>query len=386
MAVPRRLLVALALAAGLWFGTAGAGAAQTRADTAAVLLDAAERLRVQGQGAAARAVLELISRDYAGTPAAERVEAMLALVRRMPAAERSGVTELLVWSSTYGAWLGVAAPLIAESEDASAYGVGLLVGTPAGFLAARAYTRNRDLTIGQARAITFGGSFGTWQGFGWAEILGGGTEQQCDVLGNNCFEYDAGVDPQAQVAAAVAGGLAGIVIGSVLARKPITAGTSTAVSHGGAWGTWFGFAIPFVAGTDDGNTLLASTLVAGDAALIYTGIMAPKWRLSESRARLISIAGVIGGLVGTGLLLIVQPDEGRTAVVFPLVGSALGLGLGAHWTRNHDVSADSDHGAGGSALLDLDRGRWTMDLPAPALRLGRARRPAVYVPLLQARF
>ncbi|MGH7449472.1 MAG: hypothetical protein ACREK1_06145, partial [Longimicrobiales bacterium] len=45
---------------------AGALRAQTRADSAAVLLNAAEQLRLRGEAGAARAVLELIARQYAG--------------------------------------------------------------------------------------------------------------------------------------------------------------------------------------------------------------------------------------------------------------------------------------------------------------------------------
>jgi hypothetical protein len=391
----RRLCIALALMTALWAGSAGEAAAQTRADSAAVLLNAAERLRQQGDGAAARAVLELITRDYADTPAAAQVEAMLAAVRRMPAAERPGRTELLIFGATYGAWLGVAVPIILNTDDEAAFGVGLLAGAPAGFFTARAYTRSRPLTEGQARAITFGGTFGTWQGFGWAEVLDVGDQEESSCPPETpCFDDDSEADIRARAAAAVIGGLTGIGVGAAIAGKPITAGTSTAVTHGGLWGTWFGWGLSFLAGTDGEDENLASALVGGDVGLIATGIIAPRWQLSESRARLISIAGVIGGLAGGGLALIVQPEDERSAVAFPLIGSALGLGLGAHWTRGHDTRAEDRNDAGGGAVhggavLNLDQGRWALDLPDPTLRLertGRTAGTAVYVPLLQARF
>src|SRR5687767_4046483 len=212
----KQLCFALALMTALWAGIAGKAAAQTRADSAAVLLNAAERLRQQGDGAAARAVLELITRDYADTPAAAQVEAMLAAVRRMPEAERPGRTELLVFGATYGAWLGVAFPILLNTEDPAAFGVGLLAGAPAGFFAARAYTRSRAVTEGQARSITFGGTFGSWQGFGWAEVLDVGDRD--DELfcppGDGCFETDSDTDARARVGAAVLGGLSGIVVGA----------------------------------------------------------------------------------------------------------------------------------------------------------------------------
>jgi hypothetical protein len=383
----RRWFSALAVAGALWIGTTGEGAAQTRADTAAVLLNAAERLRIQGDGAAARAVLELIAREYAGTPAAAQVEAMLAAVRQMPAAEQSGRTGLLVWGATNGAWLGVAVPIMLDADDEAAYGAGLLLGAPVGFFAARAYTQKRRPTEGQAQAITFGDLFGTWQGFGWAEVLDIGDRDEVICPPDTpCFEVDDDADMRARVASAVIGGLAGMTVGAVLARKPITSGTSTAVSHSGLWGTWFGWALAYIAGVDGVDENLTSALLGGDAGLITAGIMAPKWQLTRSRARLISIAGVIGGLTGGGVALIVQPESDRTAVTFPLVGSALGLVLGAVWTRNLDARAEDSHGA---ALLNRAHGRWALNLPEPTLRLqrgGRAPRTGVYVPLLQGRF
>lgn len=386
----RRWLCVLVLVAGASIVALQPVQAQTRADTAAVLLNAAERLRVQGELAAARALLQLIGRDYAGTPAAAEVETMLALVQRMPAREQSGRTELMVWGATYGAWLGVALPLMADAEEPEVYGVGLLLGAPAGFFAARAYGAKHRPTEGQARAITFGGTWGTFQGFGWGQYFDVGSEtlQSCapPELGLPCEDLETDADGPSLVAAALAGGIAGIVTGALLARKPITSGTATAVSHGGLWGTWFGFGLSYVAGSRD-DDLLASALVGGNVALIATGIMAPAWRLSENRARLISIAGVIGGIVGGGLVLILQPDDDETGVAIPVATSALGLGLGAHYTRNYDARAD-DGGSPG-ALLDRNHARWSLDVPEPRLQLrrdGRRKDAAVFLPLLEVRF
>ena len=384
----KRWFVVLALVAGSWLASGGEAQGQTRADTAAVLLQAAERLRTHGDAAAARAVLDLIARDYADTPAAAEVERMLAAVQRMPERERSGRTELMVWSATYGAWLGVALPLMLESDSPEAYGLGLLAGAPAGFFIARGATLRRGITEGQARAVTFGGTYGTFQGFGWTHVLdiGADKSRNCDPFGQ-CFESDSDPSEETLVAAAVLGGVGGIITGVVLAQKPITSGTATAVTHGGLWGTWFGWGLSFIAGSRD-DSMLTGALIGGDIALVASAIMAPEWRLSESRARLISIGGVIGGLAGLGLMLIVQPDDEGTAAAFPVFGSAIGLGLGAHHTRNHDARAE-EGGASRGALLNLQRGRWTMDLPEPSLQLQRdngSEHTAVYVPLLKARF
>lgn len=363
-------------------------AAQTRADTAAVLLQAAEELRLRGEPDAARALLTLIAERYAGTAAAAQVEAMRALLRGAPAVERSGRTELLVWSATYGAWLGIAVPLMLDSDSEEAYGLGLLLGAPAGFMAARRYTASAMPTEGQARAITFGGSWGTYQGLGWAEVFDIGVSR-VDEFG---FEE---TDGSARITAAVIGGLAGIGAGALLARKPISAGTAAATTLGGLWGTWFGFALSYIGGLED-DALLGSTLTAGNVALAATALAAPSWQLSESRARLISVGGLIGALGGAGLVLITQPDDDKVALAIPTVTSALGLLFAANRTRAADASGSGPNGgqdAGGAAprgaLLNISAGRLTIDTPAAALRLVRqhsALTPVVHVPLLQARF
>jgi hypothetical protein len=380
---------AIVVIAGL-LAAAPALQAQTRADSAAVLLHTAEQLRLRGEVQVARTLLVHISTQYAGTPAAAEVERMLAALRRMPDVERSGRTELLVWSTTYGAWLGVAVPLIADSDSPEAYGVGLLAGAPVGFLAARAYANRARPTEGQVRAITFGGSWGTYQGLGWAEVFDIGTESETICHGpepTDCFAYEGDADTQTRVGAAVIGGLAGIGAGALLARKPITAGTAAAVTLAGLWGTWFGIGGSVLAGLED-DDLLAGTLLTGNAALVAAGLLAPGWAMSESRARLISVGGMIGGLGGAGLLLIMQPDDEKVAIAIPLTTSIAGLVAAAHWTRGMDRGAD-DAGSGRGALLNVDGGRWGLDMPAASVRLERTRagtRSAVHVPLLRARF
>src|SRR5690606_5243231 len=127
------------------------------------------------------------------------------------------------------------------------YGLGLLLGAPAGFLAARAYGNRTMPTDGQARALTFGGLWGTWQGFGWSEVLDLGQEEYCEPPEFGGYCYDTGDDTSTRTLAAVVGGLAGIGTGALLARKPIPAGTAAAVTLSGFWGTWFGWGAGYMA-------------------------------------------------------------------------------------------------------------------------------------------
>jgi hypothetical protein len=74
-------IIALALVCAALAPQRAAG--QTRADSAAVLLHAAEQLRLQGDPLAARALLEYLQRQYAGTAAAVEAQRLGFALRRV---------------------------------------------------------------------------------------------------------------------------------------------------------------------------------------------------------------------------------------------------------------------------------------------------------------
>jgi hypothetical protein len=347
--------------------------AQTAADSAGVLLGVADQLESEGEVQLARAILDLITRRYANTPAAEIATRRLE-VQRASRVEQSGRTELLVFGTAYGLFLGAAIPAALESNDPAAYGIGLILGGPTGFLASRMYAGSRSLTEGQARAITFGGTWGMWQGFGWSQVLDLGENEYCDEFGG-CYSSDQ--EAQAIFTSMIVGSLTGIGVGTALSQKNITDGTATTVSFGSLWGSWYGGGIAAMLDIQD-DDLLRAILVGGNLGIVGAALGAPKWNFSPQRARLISISGVAGLLGGLGLLMIIQPD-GNDAIAVPLATSTLGLGLGAHWTRN----------------MEPDRLGFLRGLEAPSVqpriiervRNGRLERvPAIGVTLIQARF
>ena len=382
-------LLALTLAGGGIAVLSSPAAAQvSRADSAAVLLSAAERLYSEGQSDAADALLRLIAQDFAGTAAAARVQELMATLP----VERTGLsgrTELKIWSTLYGLWLGVAIPTAFGADGPEPYGVGLLLGGPSGFLAGSRIARSRNLTTGQARAITLGGTWGTWQGFGWTQVLDIGESTICD--GDFCFSDDG---TEESFAGAIIGGLAGIAVGTVLSRRNITPGVATTVNFGSLWGSWFGLAGGLVADLED-DKLLATTLAAGNAGLLYTALRAPSWRVTRSRARLVSIYGVIGALGGAGIDLLIQPDNQQVGFGIPLATSVIGLAVGVVTTRDR-VADEGGTGPGmeppSQALLNLDGRAFSFGAPmlAPTLRPGNPYggdpRLALWIPLLSGRF
>jgi hypothetical protein len=352
----------------------------TQADSAAVLLGVAQRLQAEGRTELARQLFDLILERYAGTPAATEAARQRAESRGLPE-ERSGKTELLVWTTTYGLALGALVPLAFEVDDPATYGVGLILGGPTGYFVGRSILHRRPISEGQARAISFGTLWGAWQGFGWTEALDIGSS-----------EFDPDPSGEALIRATLIGSLAGFAVGAGLAKKPIPAGTASAVNWGALWGTWYG-AIGSALIDNNNESDLTTALIAGNVGLIASGILAPRWQMSRGRARLISITGIAGILTGTGLLLIMEA-EGDDFILGTLVGSsALGLALGTYWTRNYDERAQTAPTPGGEALLDLRSGQWKLNLPDPSLRMievreGRrpAHRPALAVTLFKAEF
>jgi hypothetical protein len=343
-----------------------------------VLVGVANRLQEEGRVQLATMLLQLVRERYPNTPAAAEANRLLAWLQQNRS-DTSGRTELMVFGTTYGAALGLALPIAARSDDPEAFGLGLLLGAPAGFLAARAYGRSRPLSEGQASAIISGTVWGAWQAFGWGEVLDVGTEEECFITPDGTFCSSSDVDGHVIMKTMIIGSLVGMGVGTALSQKNISNGTAATVNFGALWGSWFGTALAILLDQDD-DALLSSILLGGNVGLLGGALGNTKWQLSESRARLISIAGVAGLLAGFGTLLIFSPDDAdETAILVPLAGSLAGLALGARWTRGMDRDA----------MIDVERGRLGLELPSVQptfIDKGNTRTLALRLNLIQARF
>jgi hypothetical protein len=167
---------------------------------------------------------------------------------------------------------------------------------------------------------------------------------------------------------------------------------ATSANFGALWGSWFGFAGAYLA-DEEGDGNLAVTLLTGNAGLVTGALLASKHDVSRSRARIISIYGVIGGLSGLGLDLLTQPDDDKVAMGIPLAGSIVGLALGMGSTRDFDAPGAPAGDMPGTALLNLSHGTWSLGTPVPMPRMleldgprGTVRKTALGVTLLNAKF
>ena len=344
----------------------------TRADSAAVLLATAGAFEAEGERGVAEALYRHIAQRFPGTPAAET-----ALARLDGRVTGGGETELRVWATTYGLWMGVLIPLALESEEPEAYGAGLLLGGPAGYLAAHRFVRSRPVSPGQARAISWGGTWGAIQGAGWAIVL------------------DLDDRDEDRVWSMIAGGAIGTVGGVLASRHEITPGTATAATAGSVWGLWFGVATSVLADAGEDPTV-AAAMIAGNAGLVAGAVAGSRLPLSRGRTRLISLGGVIGGFAGLGTALIAEVDDEQSAIAFPLVGSIAGLIAGSVLTRGEDVEDDPYDAAastfGAGALVNWTGGSLSLSTPLPTPTWDLAARAhgqsglSWKIPLLNARF
>ena len=396
-------LIQLAMA-GLVFCAGPLPAQVTRTDSAAVLLHTARDLEASGRRELALELYRLIRSRYAGTAAARHADSALADLR----GRATGQTELMVWMTLNGAFLGFAIPTALDAQEPEPYGAGLLLATPAALMGARAYANATAVTTGRARAIIFGSQWGIWQGVALREVfdIGDRSETFCFPSGGQEPDvcYTDRIEPStAPWAAAVIGNLAGITAGAVLGTLwDPSAGDATLVNHAAYWGTWYGLAgWVLLTGEsdpsddrDDEDDVLTFLLAGGNAAALGAALATAKSDWSAARVRLVSVGGVAGLLVGAGLDLLFDVQDSDTAILIPTVTGTLGMVVSARATRNAAPDAPSRAGAGpGLALINLDHGvRVGLPIPQPdalLTRLARGRSDgnlAVRLPLLHARF
>lgn len=383
---PRSLLLFVVLAASVT--TSAPLGAQETPDTAAVLIQVVRQLQAEREWDTAEELLRYIMRHYARTPAAADAERLLGELRGIRTAT-SGRTNFIVSQTLFGAWLGIAIPLAIDEEPSeTAFGLGLLLGAPAGFLWSSAYSRKNSMSRGQASTINFAQAWGTWQFIGWQQVLGIGDGEVCDA--DFCYTDESQTAP---FVAGGVGGLAGLGTGLFLTRRSeIPEGDAELVNHAALWGSWYGLTLSALFAGDD-EPSLAATLLAGDIALAAAIPAAIAWRPTPGRVRLVSISGLAGLIGGLGLDLLLSVDDDKTAILLPTLSSTAGLALGYLFTRPSPAAEEASVGFLSGALLNVDDGvRLNVPLPTPTpmpyeTPAGKREwRPGFRLTLLRARF
>ena len=301
-------------------------AASAESSEAGQLYETAFRLIIEGDyGEAYDRLNEVIDR-YPDTVYArfaedrkQRLEQLNLPSIRRKKIDQSGRVGTVVFSTLYSTWLGFGtARLIDETDNLKTVAGGLMIGAPAGLLASLVATRNAKLTHGQSALINFGGSWGTWQGLGWAILI----------------SEDDGEKPLISIT--MIGGLSGILATSILTRRiDPSLGDMAIINYGALWGTWLSLCGGQVAGVEGGDELLAWTLIGGNLGMAAMASLSSKIDITPARAHWINLGGVIGTTVASGMVTIIAEDDISAEAAFGLlmVGGIAGLITGIYNTR-----------------------------------------------------
>jgi hypothetical protein len=318
--LPPLTLLCMILAAGAVHGAGQPDAHEPYTEAFEALAD--------GQWDLAYSGLAEVQQDYPDTVHGRHASRHLARLDELGLSGRRridqrGRAETVGFGVLYGAWAGLATTiLVDEDDDEKSMAAGMMLGAPVALITSLAATRGRQMTRGQASLLRLGGYFGTWQGLGLS------------LLSDDVSENTG-------VGAALAGGLAGIGIASVAGAvtQPST-GQAALVNYGALWGTWLTFAGTQVVDMEDGDAVLATTLVGGVAGVAAGALLASKVELREGRANLINLGGIAGTVMASGLLILLQPDEQQTGMAVVMAGGVLGLVAAARRTKEYAQPAE----------------------------------------------
>ena len=257
---------------------------------------------------------------------------------------------LVGFGTLYTTWLGVGTLVLLDVENPPLYGLALIAGPLSGLFGSLSFTRESELSDGQASLITLGGTWGIWQAVAAANL--------------------ANADEKLTVGASMVGGALGLALTSSIVRgRNISPGDATLINFGGIWGTWFAICGAMAARNrdqDNSDFILGSAMMGGNIGLSTMAAWSTKLNMSRARARLINIGGIVGTLYGLGasILLDIEPED-RTFWSLMGLGGVVGLTAGAYFTRNYDTPA-SYFTESGMGLLNLEPAekRWNLSLPA----------------------
>jgi hypothetical protein len=235
-----------------------------------------------------------------------------------------GRGRLVLWSSLYGIWLGIATDILFEVDGNRAVIVAPLVGLGAGLGLSLAATSNTQLSVGEAWTIITGLDYGSINGALWA---GGLDLSDKGVVGTS-------------VATSVAATSIGVLVAS---EKSPSAGDIELVRSGLLWGTVGGALATFaIAPHVSDNGAFKAIALSMDAGFLVGVGLANTVDLSRNRVLIIDAGALTGGLFGLGIAWLAAgtDNSGRGLAAASLGGMLAGIGVSAWATRNldtHDV-------------------------------------------------
>ncbi len=265
-----------------------------------------------------------------------------------------GRGRLVLWSSLYGIWLGIATDVLFDIDGDRAIILPPLIGMGAGLGLSLAATSNYQVTVGEAWTIITGLDYGSFNGALWA---GGLDFSDKGIVG-------------ASVATSVAAASIGVLVANT---KSPSAGDIEVVRSSLLWGTVGGFLLTAVSSsrrTSAAQSGLKAVAAAMDAGLLVGVGLANSFDLSRNRVLIIDAGAIAGGLAAAGIawLILAGTDNRRAGLAGAALGGMLGgIAVTAYATRDLDAqdAARTSIPSVPAVLARDAAGRWSLGTPGP---------------------
>jgi hypothetical protein len=269
----------------------------------------------------------------------------------LPHHERDGRGTLVIASTIYGIWAGVAVDVLASINSARTAIIPPLLGMGAGLALSLGLTSDRPVSAGQAWSIVTGFEYGSFNGALWAGSFDLSSQQ---VVGT-------------ALGTGLAAGAAGIVVANLVVP---TQGDVEVVRSGLLWGTAAGMlGVLAVDSNVSSTTFLKVSAVSMDLGFIAGLAVASSFPISRNRDLIIDAGTLGGGVAGLGIAVLVMGTNGsgRAVAAGGLAGMLTGMLATIFLTRDMDKPEDDDQSAPVAALVGRDaRGRWRWGTPGAA--------------------
>ncbi len=268
------------------------------------------------------------------------------------ASANEGRGRLVLWSSLYGIWLGIATDVLADVNGTRSAIVPPMIGLAATLGVSLLITADHPVTTGQAWTIISGLDYASVDGALWGAGMGLSAK---------------GVVGSAIATSAVATGAAVWVAAT---QRP-KAGDIELVRSSMLWGTTaglLGLAAAAPSNTSSRTAWLGGA-IAMDVSLALGVGLANQFDLSRNRVLIIDAGAIGGGLVGFGTSWLIVGGanaNGRAVAGGALAGLLAGISIAAIATRQLDHGDGEARAPGYPALVGRGvDGRWSFNVPSP---------------------